>query len=292
MAKNRDKIVYNGKTYNPGNPLPEVIPSLRKPPNFRFRDPEDSITDPDADLSKYIRIPDDGPPQKRGFERPWLIIPGTNKAFVWPGGVEGFTLEGRPELGIYKYIGDVDIDAIVVYPDEPRITLTGTFPGNTSDGNMIQLRSLLALAQVSHERGMVLHVPYILPRAQYVLCDNYSFSHAVDERTQNIDYNVSFLKIGEGSRIKDTKPTNPTSERRGSSTKGKPQRFYTVKANRSTMRSVVSDLYGSDIFITEDRYANAAAQIYKANEKTFRKEGITLHRAGTMKLPPGIKLRY
>jgi hypothetical protein len=290
------EVTYNGKTYKPQNYLPPRSIVLQKEVKGLIKlKPEQFIFDPDDDTTKYIRFPDTGPPQKRGFERPWILIPGTDKCFVWPGGVEGFTLEGKPELGVYKYIGDIDVDAVVIYPDEPRITMDGTFPGHTSDNNMRTLRSILSLAQVSRRKGMVLHVPYVLPRAQFVLCDSYSFSHGSDERTQNINYSVSFLKIGEGSRQWDTPPTRGVSipaRTPPAKSKEREQRTYTVKANNATMRSIISDIYGSEVFNVEDRYANAAAKLYDINEKTFSKLHIPLHRAGTMKIPPGTKLRF
>ena len=83
------------------------------------------------DTAHYILKPD------LQFYRPWLASPGVGAsgiAFVWPLGIEGFTLASTAELGIHKYIGDNDIDIEIVYPDEYHITLNGIFPGKTAPG--------------------------------------------------------------------------------------------------------------------------------------------------------------
>jgi hypothetical protein len=86
-----------------------------------------------------------------------------SKLYVFPVGPEGFQEQGQATLGLHQYIGDNESDGITVHYDESRITLTGTFPGLTSQNNMFACRNMLRGGW--KKRGVVLDVPASLSRS-------------------------------------------------------------------------------------------------------------------------------
>lgn len=265
---------------------------------------------PSADLSKYQRtdIRPPGPSADNGyrvytivgnaddaahyilkpdlqFYRPWIASPGvgaTGRAFIWPLGIEGFTLASTADLGIHKYIGDNDIDVEIIYPDEYHITLSGIFPGKTGAQQARELREVIA--HKSSEFGKVLALPLVAERVLYVQVSNYSFTHDQEDRTGTIAYSVECIQQGAGGKLKrrTLRPPkkNPTTKRqpRGKSTKRK-----AVKQGGSTVRMAVAQTYGQ----------TDMQQILNKNLSTLSTElGIPAHQLAYSQLPPGTVIDF
>ncbi len=173
--------------------------------------------------------------------RPYIV--NGSRLYAFPTGVEGFRRSGQAMLGLRHFIGDNTVDGVTMHYEEARISLTGTFPGLTAQQNMVECINILR----SHtkERGLVLYAPGVFNREQYVLPENWDFTHDADDRTHSIDYSITFVRIGEGQRVKDPKgtpaPRNPTSKTKP---KGKPGRIFTVKAGVRTLRGIAKAVYG------------------------------------------------
>lgn len=230
---------------------------------------------PVEDTAKYILDPDDD------FARPYIAIPG-GAAFVWPVGVEGFEVEDQAELGRHKYLGEIELDVDVIHKAETTITLSGTFPGWTSVENMQALRAVFFAD--TPERGKILHLPDILPNLQYVVAERGSFSHAQDDRTMDISYTFTVVKVGTGKRAPNVGPTQPDSGR-NNSPRGRGTRRYRATSNVNTLRKIARAVYKS-----EKRWTELYA--IKQNAAWFDKRDIPSHRAPDYRLPLGTAIYY
>ena len=105
------------------------------------------------DTTYYIRRPGEA------FLRPWLAIP-NGIAFLWPLGLEGFSLTIDPTLGIHKYIGDNAVKVDVVHKGEERISMSGSFPGKTGPDAMQALYNVVYAD--TPPGGKVLYLPHAL----------------------------------------------------------------------------------------------------------------------------------
>jgi hypothetical protein len=229
---------------------------------------------PVEDTAKYLLDPDDD------FARPYLAIPG-GAAFVWPVGVEGFELQDQAELGRHKYLGEIELDVDVIHKAETTITLSGTFPGWTSVENMQALRGVFFAD--TPERGKILHLPGILPNLQYVVAERGSFTHAQDERTQDIAYALTLVKVGTGKRV-SSGTTRPNAGQ-GTAARGRGTRKFRVTANVNTLRKIAYKVFRNGARWTE-LYA------VKANAKWFDKRNISSHRVPDYRLPLGTVIYY
>lgn len=225
------------------------------------------------DSAKYLLQPD------LDFSRPYLAIPGTPRAFVWPLGIEGFELSGNTTLGIHRYLGEIELDVSIVHKDEMHIRLSGIFPGWTSVENMNALRKIYDAD--TPERGKILHLPGILPELQYVTGENFTFSHADDERTQDIQYQISFVKHDSRPYRKGERPRKPYPVRKRP--KGYGRRFFVVTARYNTLRKIAYKLWHN---------GNRWTELYILNGKWFDKRDIPTHSIPDYRLPRGMKVRY
>jgi hypothetical protein len=225
------------------------------------------------DSAAYILQPD------ADFDRPYLAIPGTPRAFVWPLGVEGFELSGNTALGIHKYLGELELDVSVVHKDETHIRLSGIFPGWTSVENMNALRAIYDAD--TPERGKILHLPGILPELQYVTGENFTFTHADDDRTQDITYNISFVKSGSRPYRKGERPHKPAPVRKPPRGSGK--RYYRVNSKHRSLRNIAYVLFHNSRRWTE---------LFTLNHAFFDKNHIPSHQIPDYKLPLGFRVRY
>lgn len=233
-----------------------------------------------GDSARYVLAPDDE------FARPWLGIPGKpGICFVWPVGTEGFSIVIDPVLGVHKYLGDNQVDVQVVHVGQENITLTGTFPGQTSNENMNALRDI-CLRQ-SPERGKVLHLPLVLPKYQYVIVENAQFDHAEGDMYQDIHYTISFVKVGTGKNAATKTPStgkqNPTTTVKKVSPKGKAARSFTVTSSFNTLRKISSHL---------GRGSNGWSELFTKNKTWFVKNKVPTHLVPDKKLPLGMKVYY
>jgi hypothetical protein len=215
------------------------------------------------------------------FARPYIAIPG-GRAFIWPLGVQGFELQDQAELGRHKYLGEIELDVDVTHKSETTITLSGTFPGWTSVENMNALRAIFYAD--TPERGKILHLPGILPNLQYVVAERETFNHAQDERTMDIEYQFSVVKVGTGKKAPNTGPTQPD-QGRGTTGKGRGTRQFKANSQSNTLRKIAYAVFRNGARWTE-LYA------IRANAKWFDSRDIPSHKAPDYRLPVGTVVYY
>lgn len=225
------------------------------------------------DSAKYILQPD------ADFDRPYLAIPGTPRAFVWPLGVEGFELAGNTQLGIHRYLGELELDVSLVHKNETHIRLSGVFPGWTSVENMNALRGIYDAD--TPERGKILHLPGILPELQYVVGENFTFTHADDDRTQDIAYNISFVKTGSRPYKKGERPKKPPPV--GKRPRKNARRFFRVNSKHRSLRNIAFKLFHD---------SRRWPELYVKNSRFYTKHKIPTHKIPDYKLPLGFRVYY
>lgn len=227
------------------------------------------------------------------FARPSLTS-GTVR-FVWPGGIEGFELRGTAELGVHKYIAVGDIDAEVIFPNESRVTMTGTFPGHTGVGNMRALERVI-LAQ-SGDAGKRLWLPYIFPEEQMVHVTDWNFNHEADDRTRSIGYSLSFIVVGKGAKRSPNDLDDPTANPTfgtipppagAGKPKGTGHRYVTTDSTHRTLRSLAAKVY---------KDPNKWRVLLDKNTRMFSRylsgePGMTMQKLAYHALPLGMSLEY
>lgn len=228
------------------------------------------------ETAAYVVTPDSD------FQRPYLAIPGVNVAYVWPLGVEGFELSVQTDLGIHRYIGEADLDVDVIHKGQKDITLTGLFPGHSSVENMNALQAVYEAD--TPERGKILHLPGILSRLQYVVGQSMSFSHAQDDWTRDISYEVSFIKVGVGA----TSPNASTSQLQVSAVsvsqnQGRGARVFVTNETTRTLLSVARAVFNN---------SNQWTDLYAANADYFDALGLPAFQIPSYLLPVGLSLYY
>ena len=228
---------------------------------------------PGEDNSRYLIPPS-------WFEHPSISIPG-GATFIWPLQVEGFRLVGNAQLGIHRYLGDDEAVVEVTHRSESRIEMSGVFPGKTGVANMRELRDI-CVAKTPKD-GKILRLPGIFPNEQYVVVENWDFSHSEEERTEEILYNITFVKTGIGKRVQRKTPKYPSPNPKRVRNKGKSSRVFTIRAGVRTLRGVANKVYGNH---------NRWREIYNLNVMTLNHLGIPFHQMPTKQLPIGLGLRY
>lgn len=127
------------------------------------------------------------------FWRPWLRVP-SGPAFVWPLGIEGFSLSVEPQLGVHRYIGDNAVVVDVTHKGEERFNLSGNLPGNSGPENARALRDVVYAD--TPRLGKVLFIPGILPYAQRVVVASFNTSRGEDDRGEDLTYSLDVVRIG------------------------------------------------------------------------------------------------
>jgi hypothetical protein len=229
------------------------------------------------DSAQYLIDPDDD------FARPYLAIPGTKRAYIWPLGIEGFELQDQAQLGRHKYLGEIELDVDVLHRAETLITLSGTFPGWTSVENMNALRAIFYAN--TPERGKILHLPGILPNLQYVVAETETFRHEQDERTMDMTYSFSCVKVGTGKKAPWVGPTQPNQRHVIRTRRGRGAKIFVVTAKVNSLRKIAAKVYGS-----EKRWGDLYA--IDKNSKWFQARNIPTHLVPDYRLPPGLKVSY
>lgn len=235
-----------------------------------------------GDTAKYILVPDSD------FERPYLAVPDGN-AFIWPLGTEGFELTETAELGKHKYLGEIELDVDIIHKSETNIILSGIFPGHTSVDNMLALRQIFYAD--TPERGKILHLPGILPFLQYVVGESMRFSHPEDDRTQDISYSCTFVKVGTGKAAPGSAGGTVSSSAVGTSSdgpvtappKGSFTKFASAQPGQNTLRQFARTFLGN---------ANNWAALYNdpRNHAIFDALGIASHEVPDYALPTGTQV--
>lgn len=223
----------------------------------------------------------------RHRERPSLQAGGLT--FIWPVGPEGFRTTGSAQLGIHHYIGDNAVEVQVVHLDENRIEMSGTFPGLTAVQNMIELRQVL-MGKTPKPEGKILMMPGVFNQVQYVVVENYEFTHAEDDRTHSIQYSISFIRTGVGRRVQDPKGTAPpTQPLKGAKGRGASARYVTTKDGVRTLRAIAKVAYKNSNYWGRV-YGHNKNTVIKAYQKKH-KTTIPMHRMPTFRWPIGTKFR-
>jgi hypothetical protein len=251
------------------------------PDNRNTQFPYDPVSQPSHkrgnpdDSARYLLAPG------VDFFRPWLTIPG-GVAFVWPGGVEGFTCRIDPTLGIHKYIGDNAVVVDVTHKGQETITLAGTFPGLTSVYAFLALRDMIY--QDIPDNGYILYVPHLYPKTQRVFVQGATFDHPEDSRLRDLHYTIDFIRTNVGGTQPEPNLRTPTPQP-GPTTnsRGQAPRVFTVNATTNTLRKIARAKLGD---------ATRWDELYRKNEKFFVKRKIAMHAVPDYRLPTGTKINY
>lgn len=256
--------------------MPQVLPD-----NHNQQFPYDRLTQPsrprgDADdTARYVAQPG------VDFYRPWLSIPGGD-SFVWPGGVEGFTCRIDPTLGIHRYIGDNAVVVDVTHKGQETITLAGTFPGRSSVDAFLSLRDLIY--QDLPDGGFILYVPHLYPKTQRVFVQGASFDHPQDSRLRDLSYSIDFIRVNVGAKQPEPNLRTPTPQPAPpTKARGKASRVFKATSTLNTLRKIAKAKLGN---------SNRWDELYRKNEKFFKKRGIAMHAVPDYRLPPGTAISY
>jgi hypothetical protein len=228
-----------------------------------------------TDTAKYVVDPS-------RFERPRLSIVNGDE-FEWPVGTEGVRIHGSASLAMHKYLGDNAVVVQVTHRDERHLEMSGEFPGITGAKNM---RDLLEIIQAdTPDDGKILTLPGVFPKQQFVVIEDYDFSHDKDDRLDSWNYTVNFVKSGVGKKIVRGKvvasPVNPITSKKGN--RGTSGRVFTTRAGASTLRQVAQNVYSN---------SNRWRDIYDLNTAKLDALGIPTYLLPTKPLPLGMKLGY
>ena len=206
--------------------------------------------------------------------------------YAFPVGPEGFQEQGQATLGLHQYIGDNESDGVTVHYDESRITLTGTFPGTTSQNNMVACRNIL---RSKPARGLQLFVPGVFEQVQYVLAESWTFNHDADDRTHSIDYSITFVRIGTKGRVSDPSgsipPPNPST---GGNKGGKPHKVFIVRASYRTLRAISKKVYHDP----DDWSRIVSLNEGQANRWIRHHPNVPKYKMATFRWPLGTKFKY
>jgi hypothetical protein len=213
------------------------------------------------------------------FERPWLAIE-NDVAFQWPLGLQGFNLTTDPQVGIHHFIGDNKVVVDVIHTGDERITLAGSFPGDSAPDLVQSLREVVR--RDGGERGKILFVPEIMTHAQRVQVMHSEFQRPQEGRGRDHTYSIDFAIVGiAGSTAKTgvaTEPTVTTAQKKGSSA-----RTVTSNGTYNTLRRIAQWKLGDSI---------KWRQIYDLNEKWFTSRSIPIAQVPDYRLPLGTRLYY
>lgn len=231
------------------------------------------------DTVQYILAPG------ANFFRPWISVPG-GRAFVWPLGVEGFTVSVEPTLGIHKYIGDNAVKIDVIHKGEEHLTLSGSFPGVTSVKAFRALRDIIYAD--TPEKGKILYIPHLFTYTQRVVVASANFDRGADDRGTDMNYTIEFVRLGPGqavheNQIIDAEPqglaTAKTTGAKGGSGKGT-HRPFKVNGTYNTLVKIAA------------LKKSTWRVLYDKNQAVFRKLNVPAHLAPNKRLPLGTVIYY
>jgi hypothetical protein len=212
--------------------------------------------------------------------------------FVFPMPVEGFNRNGAALLGLHRPIGGTNASGVVIHREEGRIALRGTFPGTTSVQTMDDCIEILTAP--SPDPGLTLYAPGVFELEEYLLPENWDFNHDPEDRTHSIDYTITFVRTGQGKRVKDKQGVAPAPQPgRKTVPYGQPTKYFVVADGARTLRAVANIVYGDP---------NKWQQIVNLNrgQLAIFMRSIALNKAGnlpthtlpTIRWPIGTKFRY
>jgi hypothetical protein len=225
------------------------------------------------DTAYYIRQPGDA------FLRPWLAVP-DGIAFLWPLGLEGFSLTIDPTLGIHKYIGDNHVKVDVIHKGEEHITMTGSFPGDTGPNAMQALYNVVYAD--TPPGGKVLYLPHALDYTRRVTVVNARFDHSEDLRGTDLTYSIEFVISDLGNKVANQVITDDdvTSQGGVAQNTGTSTRRFTVTSKYNTLRKIAA--------LKKVKWDS----IYNKNSSYFQKIAVAKYKAPDYRLKVGVKLYY
>lgn len=242
-----------------------------------------------ANADTALRLVDDGGLK---FARPWIMAGGLK--FTWPVGTEGFRVSGTALLALHRYIGANTADAHVIHFNEGRIEISGTLPGLTSPGNMVSLQDV-CMARNKKQ----LSLPGILPKVQFVVIENYDFSHDEGDRTSSITYSIVMVRTGNTGSSKaatGVSATTLSASQSVSSAPTTPQRAPTSQSSRTfsvtqgvdTFRAVADRVYG-DVNLWTKLVDLNRTKLIDNNPKL---KNVTTYQLPYYRWPVGTKIAY
>lgn len=211
------------------------------------------------------------------FYRPWISIP-NGLSFIWPIGLEGFSLSVEPTLGIHKYVGDNKVEINVMHKGEERISMSGSFPGLSSANAMRALRDVVYADQPVG--GKILYLPGVLPYAQRVAVARASFDRQPDDRGTDLTYSIEFERTGTQKKYPEPILASPQPQGKNRNASA---RVFSVTATVNTLRKIAS---------LKLHDANKWDQIYRKNVKLFTRLNIPAHLAPSAHLKIGTKVYW
>ena len=212
------------------------------------------------------------------FLRPWIAIE-NDIAFQWPLGVQGFDFTTDPVLGSHTFIGDNAVVLDVLHTGVEALTLTGTFPGESSPSLFQALREVVRRVAVN---GKILFIPEVMSHAQRVQVSHFESSRDSGERGRTLGYSLAVQIVGQASPNSTPAYTlSPVSST--AANKGTSARTVAVNSTHRTLRQLALWKLGS---------AAKWTQIYTANEAYFVNHSIPKSQAPTHRLPLGLKFYY
>lgn len=214
------------------------------------------------------------------FQRPWLAIE-NGVAFQWPLGLQGYDLSTEPQLGLHHFIGDNKVVVDVVHSGDERITLAGSFPGDSAPDLMEALREVVR--RDGGERGKILFVPEVMPHAQRVQVAMSKFSRPPDGRGRDHSYSIDLIIVGIASANSKTTGTVTDPVVTTAKKKGTSARKVSTNAKYNTLRKIAAWKLGDSV---------KWRQIYELNESWFTSRHIPIAQVPDYRLPLGTPLYF
>lgn len=269
---------------------------MAQPPRAKFHTYVRDMAHPD-DPARFlvdvgtVKSPGDHSAGQTAHARPYLVS--GSQIFIFPIGLEGFRRSGTSGTSIHKYLGQVAVDVHVFHREEARIEMSGTFPGLTADDNMVDCEEILrSKPPLNH---LVLYAPGAFNNhEQFVVPETWDFTHSADDRSHSIDYTITFIRTGEGKKIKDvpgkTAPPNPQTRGRP---RGKPDRFVVVGEGARTLKQLAHKVY-KDANKWKKLVALNQDQISLWQRSNIRNQlsGLPTYQIATYRWPIGTRFRY
>src|SRR4029077_13314409 len=227
-----------------------------------------------------VRAPGKHRPGNLRHARPYIV--NGAKMFVFPVGTEGFRRSGQAQLALHHYIGGMNVDGRAMHYEEARIELTGTFPGITSQQNMVDC--IHVLTSISPRHGLVLYCPGVFDREQYVLAETWDFSHQADDRTHSIDFSVSFVRKGTGKKVKDPHGVKPPPQpQRKSDPRGDGTNVFHARDGARTFNAIAMLLWHNSAYWK---------RLSNMNYTLVHRAKLPMHKVPTHRWPIGTKIHY
>jgi hypothetical protein len=89
----------------------------------------------------------------------------------------------------------------------------------------------------------VIYAPGVFEREQYVLPENWDFSHEEDDRSHSISYTITFVRIGEGRKVSDPHGIPPPPQPgKKKIPKAKPIHIFHVRDGARTFKAIARGL--------------------------------------------------